>query len=1088
MAHISRFIAVISCILVFSCIAYSNGSTTIIGGGEKGWGDWKSTGDAWQQVDRLDRASNPYPGVKHVESSEKSVGTFRSPSFVITGDVLEFWANGWDGRNASEHSNMFTLRSAKDGTILRQVSPPLQDSFALFAWQLSTIKGQEVYFEAVDAKAAEGFAWVGLASVVIKSKEVPADASPYRAIAVANSGIWAVQKATGGLYIGQSYLSSVTFGEAGTGEIVSPVFTLSVSRIRIKARGWDGSMGNMGRNLILLQDSKSNAILRQSEPPTGDAPQWMEWDTSDLKGRSVQIRVIDSNSDSSYAWLGIDEVDAGTDYHVNFSTAKTLEGWQPKLREPEYCDIAGVPFLATDTSMAKTDISSEIAVGCKAKQLFFIGMTTSLDQGNFCWWSPMDYSGRFFIGDKIGAIKVNYADGVVETYPLTLGESLWWGKKFTQYSEPFASDPAAAKALKDSLHIYPAKATSDGRYLAAITPRAAVVKSVDIIDYSDKKGVPVILGLTVEPEAGVPVPNGVALSHDKVSADLVEYVKTASLRREGQDESATARNIAQLREALYTTTTNFPQHVEVTIPDGYKGPQFKFEGNAYAEVLTNIMYANIHDIFKRVDAQGMYHTSAQGAASYGGYEGFGSYRKGVGSYYTQSWTRDMGRSLGELCAYGYLEEGKRCAEYTLAKARVWEQRPELRFDGTVLPRHICRVLQYPSTDMGQGCFENDGQGLTSLFVYNLWRRLPDRDEWLKAHWDDVQGLGDWVVWQFANPKVSGAKEVLRTDSECAAGVGYSVYADVACMEALRGLADMAISIGRINKAAEWRALADKMRVGCESAYVVKDPKYGKMWTMDSSGWPNNSTVMGPVIIPSDRIGFLGETNDSWLSYNQAAYQYRVDSYKPFGYFGVAMGYGQGFITQSALLLDKMSDATKMLQWAAKQTYSASHEPYIVPEGCEIDPTGQFWHRTGDLGNGVQQAEIVKAIRLVIGIDDSSQKQLTLCPRMPYGWEAITVGNVPTMIDQNGKWATASLGYTLKKTGAGMAMHVTSDKPLPKVDMRLGPLRRGVKQVVVTVNGSSLTAAIERSGDSSWTRFAVPAGEAKLDISLIEANR
>lgn len=1081
-------VLVATCVVALHGFAFSDGSERIIGGGEKGWGDWISTDKAWHQVERLDRASNPNPAVKHVESGEESVGTFRSPSFTVTGDVLEFWANGWDGRDASKHANLFTLRATKDGAVLRQASPPLQDGFSRIAWQLSTLKGQEVYFEAVDAQDSAGFAWIGLASVVEKSKAVAATASPYRAVPLQNSGIWAIQNATGGVYVGQPYLTSFTFGESGTGEIVSPSFTLTVPRIRVKARGWDGSMGNLGKNLFLLQDAGTNETLRKSEPPTGDAPQWFEWDTADLKGRSVRIRLIDNNSNSSYAWMGLDEIDAGTDYHISFETAKSLEGWEPKLPEPEYCEIGGIPFLASSTSVVKSSSALELSVGCKAKHLFLIGMTTSLDQGNYCWFSPMDYSGRFFIGDKIGEIKVVYADGLVEKYPLTLGESLWWGKRFSQYPEPFASDATAAKALKESLRIFPATPTSDGRYLAAITPRAAVVKSVEIVDYPEKKGVPVILGLTIEPEAGEAVPNGVALSHNNISDELAEYIKTSSLRREGENESETVEDIARLREVLYTTPKNFPKHVNVTVPQDYKGPEFKFEGDAYAEVLTNMMYANLHDIFKRVDAEGMYHTSALGAASYGGYEGFGSYRNGVGSYYTHSWTRDMGRSLGELCAYGYLEEGKRCADYTFAKARVWEQRPELRLDGQVLPRHIYRILQFPHTEIGEGCFENDGHGLTSLFIYNLWRRLPDRDQWLKAHWEDVQGLGDWVVWQFVNPQVSGAKEVLCTDSECSAGRGYSVYADVACMEALRGLADMAVSIGHIGKAAEWRALADKMRTGCESAYVVKDPKYGKTWTLTSSGWPNQSTVMGPVIIPSDRIGFLGETVDPWRDYNQATYRCRIDSFKPFGYFGVAMGYGQGFITQSALLLDNMSDATQMLQWAAKQTYSASHEPYIVPEGCEIDPTGQFWHRTGDLGNGVQEAEIVKAIRVVIGIDDATPKQLRLCPRMPHGWTGITVSRVPTLIEQNGQWVTTSLGYTLKRTSGGMTMDVTSEKPLPNVDMRLGPLNDNAKQVRVTVNGRNMAANVERSGDSVWARFMVPAGAVKLDVRVIEAAR
>lgn len=1071
--HFSQFLLSVFCVIAFHGFAFSDGSTTTLGGGATGWDGWVSAGSAWHQT-TSGRDSNPAPAVAHVESAEDTTGTFRSPDFAIDGDVIEFWANGWDGsREGTRHANRFVLRLAVDGGIVRRSDPPQQDGFTRVSWNVGDLRGQKVYFEAIDEVSGAGFAWVGLAQVVEKRKAVPSESSEYRAIPLGTSGAWAILTATGGSYNNETYLSGLAQGESGVGEIASPAFTLSVAKIRLKARGWDGRNGELGKNLFLLEDASTGQVLRKSEPPLGDEPQWIEWDTADLKDRSVRIRLVDSNSDGSFAWMGIDEVDAGQDYHVDFEKTKSFAGWEPKTRAPEYCDVGGVPFLAAAGSAAVTNGSAELAVGCKAKHLFLLGMTTSLDQGNYCWFSPGDYSGRFFIGDNIGEIKVIYANGTVDHYPLTLGESLWWGRRFTQFPEPFASNAGAAKALKDCLRLFPAASTPDGRYLAVITPRPVSVKAIEIVDSPQKNGVPVVLGMTVEPASGESVPNGVALAHDKISADLTAFVLRSPLREAGVGDKAAARALANLREVLYTTHSNFPKHVAVTVPTGYKGPEFRFEGDAYAEVLTNILYANLNDIAGRVDAEGMYHTSAKGAPSWGGYEGFGTYRDGVGSYFTQSWTRDMGRSLGELCALGYLDEAKRCADYVFAKARVWEERADLRINGVTLPRHICRVLQMPSVEPGQGCFENDGQGLTALFVYNLWRRLPDRDQWLKARWEDVRGLGDWIIWQFEHPEISGAKETLRTDSECAGGIGYSVYADVACMEALRALADMADSIGHAEKAAQWRARADRMRAGCEAAYIAKDKNDGESWTLTSSGWPNRSTVMGPVIIPADRTGFLAP--DGWRAYNEATYRRQVEACKPFGYFGVAMGYGQGFVTQSALLLDKMSDATTMLHWAAKQTYCAAFEPYIVPEGCEVDPTGQYWHRTGDLGNGVQQAEIVKALRVVIGIDDSTPARLRICPRMPYGWTSIRVGKVPVMIERNGRVETVHIGYHLKRTTGGMRIHVTSDKPLPAVELRLGPFKTAPK-------GASLGSTVERSGDSYWVKIAVPAGRNEFDAA------
>lgn len=980
---------------------------------------------------------------------------------MVQGDVIELVVNGWDGREGGRRANRFLLRSAKDGAILRESAPPLQDGFVPLSWFVSDLRGREVYFEAVDGVSEPSFAWVGLASVAEKTKAVPAASSPYRAIRLRSPGTWAVLTRTGGSYSAEPYLSSLGEGEPGIGEISSPAFTLTVSSVRLKVRGWDGRNGEVGKCLFTLIDANTGAALRKSEPPLSDEPAWIEWDVADLKGRSVRVRLIDSNADTSFAWMGIDEVDAGPDYRVRFADTKSLAGWQPSVQEPAYAEISGVPFLAAPSSVSAENGSVEVPIGCEAKHIFLLGMTTSLDQGNYTWYPPNDYSGRFFIGDSIGAVNVVYADGTTDHYPLVLGEGLWWGMRFTRFPEPFVSDAKARKALAGSLRLFPNGPTHDGRYLAVIAPRAARIRSIEIVDSPAKRGVPVIFGLTVESTGSVP--DGVALPHDAPSEGLKRFVETSPLRRAGDGDQAAVKKLAALREALYTTESNFPKHSVTVIPKGYTGPEFGFTGDSYAEVLTNILYANLDDIAARVDAEGMYHTSAKGAASWGGYEGFGTYRDGVGSYYTQSWTRDMGRSLSELCAFGYVGEAKHCADYVLRMARVWEERPDLRLNGVQLPRHICRVLQGPSTEPGQGCFENDGHGLTTLFIYNLWRRLPDRDSWLRRRWPDVRGLGDWVVWQMAHPDVSGFKVTLRTDSECAGGTGHSVYADVACFEALRALADMADSIGESDSVDKWRAAADLLSAGCESSYLISDKSYGETWTLDSSGWPNRSTVMGPVIIPADRSGFLA--SDPWRAYNEAAYKRQVESYKPLGYFGVAMGYGQGFVTQSALLLDKMHDATTMLQWAAKQTYCSALNPYIVPEGCEIDPAGKFWHRTGDLGNGVQQAEIVKALRVVIGIDDTSRDTLTLCPRMPYGWTSIRVRRYPLA-------SGTHVSYLLKRLGRGYALYASSDRPLPEVAIRLGPFDSKPQ-------GSFMK--VERSGDSWWVSVHQPAGKKRLSL-------
>ncbi|MBC7238418.1 MAG: hypothetical protein H5T69_21465, partial [Chloroflexi bacterium] len=179
-------------------------------------------------------------------------------------------------------------------------------------------------------------------------------------------------------------------------------------------------------------------------------------------------------------------------------------------------------------------------------------------------------------------------------------------------------------------------------------------------------------------------------------------------------------------------------------------------------------------------------------------------------------------------------------------------------------------------------------------------RLPDWEKWLREHWEDVERAGDWIIWQFENPDKSKATDVLLTDSECAGGIGRSIYADYICREALLALAEMADAMGKREKSESWRRRADMMREAMERNYLVVEPKYGRVWTLANSGWPNHSTVLGPLILFADRQGFLPiEGDPEWYQYNLSAYMRLVESYKPFGFYGVAMGYGQGFVTQSA---------------------------------------------------------------------------------------------------------------------------------------------------------------------------------------------
>jgi hypothetical protein len=744
----------------------------------------------------------------------------------------------------------------------------------------------------------------------------------------------------------------------------------------------------------------------------------------------------------------------------------------------------GVPFLETPSHPATKDVI-QVNVGVTARRIFLLGLIETRRPSP--WSNPLNYAARYFVGDNLGTIRLHYADGSAQDYPLILGESVWWGMPFYQAREPFPTDAPLRHAFEQSLRLFPAAPVDDGNYVAVIAPRNSPLASIEITNSPEKNGSVDISGITVEIAPDARIPGALLIPVGDLTLEFRKFIAEKTLRPADVDETGSKKRLTALSDALYSTTEDFKSPIATQIPAGYSGPHVIFKGNNYAVALQNAFYANVQDMLDKIDADGMYHTSTRNALCWAGDPRsaggqFGTFRKNVGGYYGQSWSRDMGRSLQELTELGYLRKTSPTADYSFRTARLWEENPIYKFHGQYLPPHWGRMANGPDANIP---FENDGQGLVSLFIYKLWQRVPDRDAWLRAHWADVKAAGDWVPWLFDHPNLSGAKDgVLLTTGESAATKGYSVYPDAVCMTALEALAQMADSIGETQSAALWRDRAAKMRQAISTHYVITDPEYGHVWTLESAGWPNQSTVLGPLIFLADYKGFAPQDDDpNWRPVNEAAYQRLIDAYRPFGFYGWAMGYGQGFVTQAALLLDRMKDVTPMLNWTAREAYNTKIHSFIVSEGVQVDPTGRYVFPIGDLGNGVQEAEIVKVFRLLIGVDDNQPQRLRIMPRLPYGWNEIAVSKYPALVEQDGNRETALLHYDLRRVGDRMTLHISADRPLAPVTLRLGPFAKQPAAADVLVNGKPPSdAKINQSGDSWWMGFTTTIGPAAVAVA------
>jgi len=956
------------------------------------------------------------------------------------------------------------------------------------------------------------FKTISLTAISLALSSVCFAGNSFHAVNIQGHGIWGTLNENPHHRPTPTFLSSRVKGEPATGIIETPVFKITTSEIVLHLRGWDTEAGGAGLCRVELINTKDDSVLLNVAPPQGDEVKATTWNVRKFKGTKAVIRIIDNNDNPhGFAWIGVDSIDAGKDLQLDFNeNTEAIYSMNVVGDNLENFDFHGMPFRKLENSAVPQNGKLSTKVDATVQRINFLGMSNSIDQG--CpVWAPIEYySQRYFIGDQLGEIVVNYADGSVAKYPLTLGDSLWWGGQATSFPEPFASDEDAAALLANSLKLFPPSSNPDRMYMASIAPENKKIQSLEIVDFIEKDGVPVVLGITLETTGAARIPNSEPVEFKGEMSDEMEgFFANGTLEPEGA--ASRQERIDALRNLLYTTHENFPKSVPLSKPDGYRGPEVSFEGNEFAQVLVNIFYHNLKDMDDRVDETGFYHTSAKGATSWGSYWGFGQWLYGFNSYHDHTWARDMGRALMELMALGMIDKGLLNADYAITQGRVWEEGVDVEgmqildgghppehphaigpftLNGSPVPYHWGRILNLPNNHFGLQ--DNDSHGLTMMEMYALWKRLPNQKEWLKPRWKYLVKAADWIEWQYENPKISGATEKnIMTDSESSAGHGYSIYPDYTCMEGLLGFAKMADSIGDRKNAAKWRKYAAKLRDGM-SEYIEEHEEYGTTWTLKYSGWPHRTTVLAPIILASDIQGFtLDDMDPDLLPITINAYERILDNtrkYTPFCAYGAAMGYSQGFVTQAALLLDRMDEASEMLKWTARLTYydaPVEKEKYLVPEGAEIIPTGEFWHRIGDLGNGVQQAETIKTLRLVLGIDNTGgEHQLNLVPRLPMDWTGISTANHPVWIeDASGVPQRVEIGYNLQRNGRGLIFTVTSEMTLPELEIRLGALKNPDPAFGVLLDGEYIESTTAKSGDAYWVTCTIPADNKDFTIEV-----
>jgi len=324
-------------------------------------------------------------------------------------------------------------------------------------------------------------------------------------------------------------------------------------------------------------------------------------------------------------------------------------------------------------------------------------------------------------------------------------------------------------------------------------------------------------------------------------------------------------------------------------------------------------------------------------------------------------------------------------------------------------------------------------------------------------------------------------------AESEAGMNdYTLYCNYPCYLGLLMYAEMADSIGASDYSLKWRTCASKLQKNMQAYFPADDSLYGKIWRKVGFYHENLLATL------KEYYGFdlTNKLPAGWLERSRNTYLKNKDS-RP-GFFGpTGIGYDHDLLTQTAMLLDKMDDATQWMRNLAHICYSPRlPKPYIVPECVSVDLKREIIRRQGDLGNGFQQAETVNTILLCAGIDDNIPGTIRIMPRLPENW-GMSITDYPVIVYSGGESYTCTINMTVSYPKNGtqtVTLKTIAGGDLKNVNFRLGPFPTDTKSIGVELNRKDKKDyPCFVSGDKAWVWITIPEIKLNKSISIETTN-
>ncbi len=749
--------------------------------------------------------------------------------------------------------------------------------------------------------------------------------------------------------------------------------------------------------------------------------------------------------------------------------------------------------------------------GAKVEAAHFLGMIHSIDLANGSWFSPKgDHGYSHFVGDNAGEIVIAWADGGHDSVPLIFGFNLWYGRPWDILwaYEPFADAPAGPNcdaqlfgghaeyrdvirdgvALTDGIRLMGAR-SSNARFIFSVDLQGRAVRSIAVRGNQELYGHPLISAVTLETHddssALLPLPQ---VSREPPNLNLVSLDSVA--RR------AYLPGVERIMRVLYTFSDEQPPLDQPEIPSGYLGPRYDFAGPRQAAYAATYLYRNGPECASHCPEAGTTCASKTAAKNLSHYTlGMGVWRqedppfKSIENWFTlyqrhvpgtllktawpqlrpSAWSRGVGELLRETVALGY-DKFAECYVDWMDRCLLTEANPP-HWNRVLGEPECCTTSRQVGDTIEKGNRENDGHGICMWGRYMAWHWAGRSREWNVKHWLATKAAVEWIQWQLDTDTIFPGvrKDVLWTESECA-HASYDFYSSYNCLHGLKLSIRLAEQADEHEQARQWKQLYHRLRQGILD-HLVDQTSDGPVWhTEPNCEWQDHAhklahlhlSTEGDSYTPLQDYAAGDDIERRYLEIGRNSYRALM---KQKNYDCLRMfGYGQGMMTQAALLLDEMADAEQFINMMVTHCYLPRLDGWATPEGILVHRSGNYYLPVnGYLGQDSHVADSVKALRLMLGVDDNDPDHLRLVPRFPATWTRAAIAEFPVLTGN----LRQKLQYVYEREPEQLSLRFSLDQPVNHLSLRLGPIDVGRSVAGVWCDVTRVSFEAQDSGDSKW---------------------